>query len=191
MKTLIQINFIIFSTFILLSCTPQAQSPQDVFFQNLTKFCGKSFAGKLVSTDEVDKDLQNRPMTMHVQFCEDGEIRIPFIIGDNRSRTWILTKTNAGLRLKHRHNHQDGHADTVTMYGGDTAGKGSEARQEFPVDQFSIDMFVENGLDVSVTNIWAIEITDTLYAYELRREGRHFRVEFDLNQTVTTPQDPW
>ena len=191
MKTFYHMGTALISTMLLLSCAPKTQSHQDMFFDSLSQLCGKSFAGKLVSADEADKDLQSSPMTMHVQTCTDDTLHIPFHIADNRSRTWIITKTESGLRLKHRHNHEDGHADTVTMYGGDTADMGSATRQEFPVDQYSKDMFVENGLNVSVTNIWAVEITDTMYAYELRRENRHFRVEFDLSTEVPTPEKPW
>lgn len=191
MKTLFHMSTALVLPMLLLSCAPKAQSPQDVFVENLSRLCGKSFAGKLVSTDEADKDLQSSPMTMHVQTCTDDTLHIPFHIADNRSRTWIITKTETGLRLKHRHNHEDGHADTVTMYGGDTANMGTPTRQEFPVDQYSKDMFMENGLTVSVTNIWVVEITDTIYAYELRRENRHFRVEFDLSIEIETPLAPW
>lgn len=191
MKTQLHMLAALMVSTLLLSCAPKAQSSQDVFFDSLSRLCGKSFAGKLVSTDETDKNLQSSPMTMHVQTCTDDTLHIPFHIADNRSRTWIITKTDTGLRLKHRHNHEDGHADTVTMYGGDTANMGTSTRQEFPVDQYSKDMFKENGLNVSVSNIWAVEITNTTYAYELRRENRHFRVEFDLNTEVPTPEKPW
>jgi hypothetical protein len=103
----------------------------------------------------------------------------------------VITRTETGLRLKHRHGHEDGKEDTVSQYGGDTASLGSATRQEFPVDQFSIDMFKEEGLTASVTNIWAVEITPEIYAYELRRENRHFRVEIDLKNPVADVPDPW
>lgn len=41
-------------------------------------------------------------------------------------------------------------------------------------------MFVREDRSVSLTNVWAIEIERQTFAYELRRPGRHFRVEFDL-----------
>jgi len=175
----------------LSNCAKETTDPQTAFMSNLNALCGKSFAGKLVSTDEVDKDFASKTMVMNVRDCSENEIRIPFHVDENRSRTWILSKTETGLRLKHRHNHEDGHADAVTMYGGDTANSGTVTRQTFPVDQYSKDMFVKNGLEVSVTNIWAVEITPTIYAYELRREGRHFRVEFDLSKEIETPPAPW
>lgn len=177
------------STILFTACS--STTPQDKFMSNLSALCGKSFAGKLVSTDAADKDLAAQEMVMHVASCESDEIRIPFNVGENRSRTWVVTKTENGLRLKHQHNHEDGHADKVTHYGGDTVDMGTATHQEFPVDQFSKDMFVREGLNVSVTNIWAIDITPTIFAYELRRENRHFRVEFDLAHEVDTPEKSW
>lgn len=179
------------ATLLLTSCSQNTISPQDHFMQSLNMICGKSFAGKLVSTDEVDAKIAKLPMVMEVRECSDTEVRIPFHIGDNHSRTWLISKTENGLRLKHQHNHEDGHADAVTMYGGDTNNVGTANRQDFPVDQFSKDMFVKEGLNVSVTNIWSIDITPTTYSYEMRREGRSFRAEFDLTKTVDTPPTPW
>ena len=191
MNTKIITSAIIGSMIFLSSCAKETVTPQSEFMSNLSALCGKSFAGKLVSTDETDKDFASKEMVMNVRECSDTEIRIPFHVDEDRSRTWILSKTETGLRLKHQHNHEDGHADDVTMYGGDTDAAGTATRQTFPVDQYSKDMFVQNGLDVSVTNIWAVEITPTIYAYELRRKGRHFRVEFDLTKEIKTPPAPW
>jgi hypothetical protein len=58
------------------------------------------------------------------------------------------------------------------MYGGDTATPGTEFRQEFPVDAFSIEMFEREGLNVSVTNTWAMEIEPgQRFLYELSRRA--------------------
>ncbi len=179
------------SLLIVVSCTAEPTNPQSQFMDSLSALCGQSFAGKLVSTDEADKDFAAQNMVMHVGPCTETEIHIPFYAGDDRSRTWMISKTKTGLRLKHRHNHEDGSADILTHYGGDTSSPGTANRQEFPVDQFSKDLFTREGLDVSTTNIWAIEITPKIYVYELRREGRHFRVEFDLNAPIPTPLPPW
>jgi len=175
----------------LVSCGPPNITAQNQFMDNLRAHCGQSYAGKLVSTNEADKDMAAQPMVMEVRSCTDSEIRIPFHVGDDHSRTWIITKTDTGLRLKHRHNHEDGSADAVTYYGGDTNDMGTENTQTFPVDEFSKIMFVANGLDVSVTNVWTVSITKDTYAYELRRKNRHFRVEFDLSQPVAAPPAPW
>lgn len=166
-------------------------APQPQFMDNLRAICGQSFSGRLVSNDPVDADMRLTPMTMEVVTCTPNEIRIPFHVGENRSRTWVITHNQTGLRLKHQHNHQDGSEDTLSQYGGDTANPGTATRQEFPVDEFSKQLFEREGLQVSMTNIWAVEITPKMYAYELRRQNRHFRVEFDLTQPVAAPPPAW
>ena len=164
---------------------------QDAFFRSLSELCGKAFNGKLVSTDEADADLAEQPMVMHVRMCTENEIHIPFHVGDDRSRTWVISKQATGLRLKHDHRHQDGSEDAVTQYGGDTDDAGRVTRQSFPVDAFSIELFEREGLTASVVNVWSVEVEDGLFAYELTRPGRLFRVEFDTLLPVTPPPAPW
>jgi len=180
-------------------------SPQNLFFERLSLLCGKAYAGTLKSNQKADADMVGKPMIMHAASCDLNEIQIPFHIAEDknrwdRSRTWIITRTDQGLRLKHRHRHEDGSLDGVTNYGGDTESEGTADRQEFPVDAESIASFKANGLDQSVTNIWAIEVSepgqgDAKFAYELRRpetaDRRHFRVEFDLSKPVAVPPPPW
>ena len=63
---------------------------------------------------------------------------------------------------------------------------GTAHRQVFPVDQESIDQFNAGDAAVSTTNVWAMEVQPgRMFAYELRRSNRHFRVEFDLSRPLT------
>ena len=167
-----------------------AQSAADVFMSNIAAHCGNAYAGQLVYSDEVDAEIAAQALVMHVRSCTSDVLRIPFYVGDDRSRTWVITRTDGGLRLKHDHRHEDGEEDIITQYGGDSASV-TPNRTEFPVDQFSIDLFTREGLDQSTTNVWAVEIDQTKFAYELSRENRFFRVEFDLSETVETPPAPW
>ena len=129
---------------------------------------------------------------MHVRDCGADEIRIPFHVGEDRSRAWVVTRTVTGLRLKHDHRHEDGSEDALTQYGGDTVSHGTAARQEFPADAFSKDLFVRENIPVSTANVWAMEVEPArLFAYELRRPDRFFRVEFDLARPVAAPPPPW
>ncbi len=178
--------------------TPQAadSDPQAGFMAALASHCGKAYAGRLVSSDAADADMVGADMVVHFRECSADRMAIPFHVRSadgswDRSRTWLITRTDAGLRLKHDHRHEDGTADAVTMYGGDTADAGSAGAQAFPVDAESIAMFRANGLTASVTNVWRVEVDAGTYAYELRREGRLFRVEFDLTAPVTPPPAPW
>ncbi len=169
----------------------RGSDPQDAFMRALAAHCGKAYSGRVVTTDPADADFAGKPLVMHVASCESDRVRIPFHVGDDRSRTWVLTRTATSVRLKHDHRHQDGTSDVLTMYGGDTATPGTSERQDFPVDAESIALFRANDRAVSVTNVWAMEVTPTRFAYELRRPGRHFRVEFDLAKPIAPPPMPW
>lgn len=159
-----------------------AGDPQAQFFARLHGLCGQNFAGRVVSTDAADADFRDKALIMRVRDCSADEIGIPFAVGEDRSRRWVITRTASGLRLKHDHRDPQGEIHGYHMYGGDTVGPGTTTRQEFPVDQESIAQFIAGGATVSTTNVWAMEVhPGQVFAYELRRpEGRFFRVEFDL-----------
>lgn len=169
---------------------------QDVFFERLTALCGQAFAGRVAVDTPAPTGADpfaGKPLVMHVRDCSEREIRIPFHVGDDRSRTWVVTRIDGGLRLKHDHRHADGSDDASTMYGGDTAAAGTATRQGFPVDQYSIDMFAKAGNTASATNTWAMEVEPgRQFVYELARPGgRLFRVVFDLTQPIAAPPAPW
>lgn len=163
--------------------------PQAAFWSALTDLCGQAFEGEVTESSPPDTLFADRTLVMHVRECSDDVIRIPFHVGDDRSRTWVLTRTDAGLRLKHDHRHEDGSEDALTQYGGDTAEQGSATQQEFPADAATAEM-----LPVAATNVWTVEVVPgSRFSYALRREGtdRRFRAEFDLTQPVTPPPAPW
>lgn len=173
-----------------------APQPADAFLDRIRTHCGQAFAGRIIADEPPptgDDPFTGKALVMQVRACAPDELRIPFHVGEDRSRTWILTRTEAGLRLKHDHRHEDGTPDATTMYGGDTASAGSERRQEFPVDAESIALFEAEGRTVSTTNTWAMEIEPgQRFLYELSRPGgRLFRVEFDLTRPVEPPPAPW
>ena len=169
-----------------------ADSEADRFFASLTALCGKAYEGRVVSDEAADEDMRSARLVMHVRECSDQVIRIPFHVGEDRSRTWVISRTDTGLRLKHDHRHEDGSEDVLTQYGGDTATPGTATRQEFPVDQFSKDLFNREDAAVSTTNVWAMEVEPgRIFAYELRRPNRYLRAEFDLTQPVEAPPPPW
>lgn len=166
----------------LCACaTMGPKAPADAFFAEVSALCGKTFEGRLVSTDAVDRDFAGKALRMSVQDCTATQVRIPFSVGEDRSRTWVVTRTAGGVRLKHEHRHPDGTEDPVSQYGGDTVAEGTAERQEFPVDAFTDELFIRQGRAVSNSNVWALEVhPGWMFAYELRRPGRYFRVEFDL-----------
>ncbi len=166
-----------------------AANPQLAFWMSLETLCGRAFEGRIVESVPPDESFAGQTLTMHVRECQPGEIRVPFYVGENRSRTWVITQTAAGLRLKHDHRHEDGTEDEITQYGGDTQGEGAATVQEFHADDFTGEL-----VPAAATNIWTIAIEpDSVFVYALRREGsdRRFRVEFDLTRPVETPPPPW
>ncbi|WP_296818839.1 hypothetical protein [Brevundimonas sp.] len=181
-------QLIALSALLLAACATTsagAPDPQDVFFENLSALCGQTFEGRVTTTDAADDDFRRQRLVMHVRDCSEDEIGIPFMVGEDRSRRWVVTRTTTGLRLKHDHRDPEGEIHGYHMYGGDTADAGTAERQEFPVDQFSIDQFRAGGAEVSTTNVWAMEIRPgEAFVYELSRPGRLLRVEFDLSRPV-------
>jgi hypothetical protein len=177
---------------------PGQPVPADAFMAAIAKHCGKAYAGRIVANaprQATPDPFEGKALVMHVRGCDapTRELRIPFHVGDDHSRTWVLTRTADGLRLKHDHRHADGSPDAVTLYGGDTQAPGSARRQTFPVDADSRAMFAREGMAASMRNVWAMEIVQgKRFVYALRRpDGRLFQVEFDLATPVATPPAPW
>lgn len=175
---------------------PGATTPlppaQERWWDRLQDLCGQAFAGRVVSADPADAEMAGEPLVMHVSRCTEDRVEIPFHVGDDRSRTWLLTRTGLGVQLQHDHRHEDGEPDAVTLYGGHTEDEGTRVSQSFPADDYSRDLFRREGLDASVANVWAMEIEPgERFAYQLDRPGRHFRAEFDLSRPVETPPPAW
>ena len=80
--------------------------PPDAFLSNLELLCGKAFEGRLVASP--DGDMEGERLLMHVRECSGERIRIPFVVGDNLSRTWVLTRVGERFELKHDHRDRDG-----------------------------------------------------------------------------------
>lgn len=160
-----------------------------MFWAALTGLCGKAFEGTLARAPEGDTTFADQRLVMHVRSCTADRIRIPFFVGDDRSRTWILTRRDGRIELRHDHRHDDGTEDAVTGYGGTTTNAGSAAAQFFPADEATRAMIPE-----AFSNVWMFRIVpgETL-SYGLWRLGtpRIFQVDFDVSREVTPPPAPW
>jgi hypothetical protein len=186
--------FLALTALLVSGCaTVPASSPEQLFFDQLSALCGKAYQGRIVSPPVAsDADFAGKPLVMHVRECSAKEVRIPFHVADDRSRTWVITRTATDLRLKHDHRHEDGSEDKVTQYGGDSIESGTDQRQSFPADAFTRELLVRENNPAGVNNVWALEVhPGRTFAYELRRPGRFFRVEFDLTRAVAAPPAPW
>lgn len=164
----------------------QAESPYAVFWKELEKLCGKAFGGTLAAAPADDTTFKDKTLVMHVRSCEKDRILIPFVVGDNRSRTWVLTRKDDRISLRHDHRHEDGKPDTITMYGGWTTSVGMPTRQMFPADQETV-----NTIPAAATNVWWIDLVPgEHFSYNLRRMGseRFFSIKFDLKTPVKAPE---
>ncbi len=151
---------------------------QEIFWKELQALCGKTFDGSVAAAPANDTLFRNKTLKMEVRSCEQGVIRIPFSVGEDHSRTWVISRETAGLRLKHDHRHGDGTPDSITMYGGNTSNGGMATMQFFPADQETVNL-----LPAAAGNVWWIELVPRKYfTYNLRRMGseRVFSVRFEL-----------
>ena len=163
--------------------------PSDVFWAELTKLCGKAYSGSVAAAPADDTTFKDKALVMHVRSCEKNRIRIPFNVGDNRSRTWVLTRKKGRIELRHDHRHEDGKPDAVTMYGGWTTSVGMPTRQMFPADGQTVKVIA-----AAATNVWWIDLTPgEHFGYNLRRMGseRYFSIKFDIKNPIATPKAPW
>ncbi len=160
----------------------------DSFLAKLRTHCGKAFEGTVTAGGREGDGFTGRRLLMQVRTCESGTIQVPFYVGDDRSRVWVLKVMEGRLQLKHDHTHQDGKPDAVTQYGGWATNTGNGSLQVFPADQATCDL-----LPAACGNVWWMTLTDTECTYNLRRIGtdRLFTVRFDLTRPVASEAKPW
>lgn len=183
-------RILLLAAVLLSGCRSAAPAASETDLWNaILPLCGKAFEGQLVEgTEPSDAAIGAERLVMHVRTCSETEIRIPFHAGENRSRTWVLTRTAGGFRLKHDHRHEDGTPDRITWYGGDTRGSGG-LTLDFFADEHTAQL-----LPAARTNIWTLAVDPgRTFTYALRREesGRRFRVDFDLSRAVAPPPPAW
>lgn len=181
-----KISLVISILFLTITCA-QEKSEAQLYWESLQAICGNAYEGQLV-LPENDEDFGGKELIMHVRSCSDNTIKIPFFVGDDKSRTWVLTLKDDRIRLKHDHRHEDGSEDEITQYGGQTTNAGQATLQIFPADEET-----KNLIPAASSNVWWITVDDSEFTYNLRRLGtdRVFRVVFDLTNKVDVPNAPW
>lgn len=165
------------------------ESNSHIFWKNLSAYCGQAFAGEVISAPPNDTTFAGKKLVMHIKSCEPNRIRIPFHVGENYSRTWVITMHDSLIQLKHDHRHEDGSEDRVTQYGGLATNTGSKTTQYFPADQFTVNLLPAAG-----SNVWWIDVVaGEHFTYNLRRIGsdRQYSIRFNLKQPIETPPAPW
>ena len=139
---------------------------------------GRPLRAPLSSPQDPEHPLVGKKLVITIESCSDTQIRIPFQVGEDKSRTWILKVDKTGLLFKHDHRHADGTPDAVNMYGGWAASDGTEHRQRFPADSETKKLIPE-----AATNVWMIEIDpdkDQLVYYLERHNQPRYKAVFKM-----------
>ena len=160
-----------------------------LFWAELKTLCGKAFAGTLENAPAGDTTFKDKSIVAHFRQCKTNEIKVPLVVGGDRSRTWVLTRIGDRIRLKHDHRHEDGKPDEVTNYGGIATNNGLSSVQIFPADEETAAI-----IPAAASNVWWIEmVAGKSFSYNLRRIGtdRFFKISFDLKTAVPAPEAPW
>lgn len=171
------------STAVQTSNTSEHTKIQNTFFSQLSSLCGKKFVGASVYPKDPNHDFAGKKLVATIASCSDKEIRIPFVVGNDHSRTWIISRVNNGLQLKHDHRHEDGTPDEVTMYGGmsdDYQGKKITKNRQF----FHADAHTANLIPAAKSNVWMLEYkpeTNELVYYLERHQEPRYKASLKLS----------
>jgi len=152
------------------------------FLDNLSALCGKSFRGKETYMAPGRESWAEKDFVMHVVLCEEDRVHIPFHLDDDTSRTWMFLVEEGRLRFRHDHRHPDGTPEESTLYGGYSDGAGSAFAQNFPADQYTIELLVD-----TLNRQWNVIIDEDLsnLSYQLLYHGEIvFRADFDLTKPL-------
>ncbi|MDO5610784.1 MAG: hypothetical protein Q4G62_08480 [Pseudomonadota bacterium] len=163
---------------------------QQQWWQHLQALCGQAYQGRLIRAPEGDDTFRDKRVVMHVRDCSETRIRIPLVIDDNFSRTWVFTREGERLLFRHDHRDQDGRPEAMTDYGGYTSNVGSADTQMFPADDITRAALPGSGQ----RSVWLVEIhPDQRFVYAANRVGteRGFELHFDLATPVAAPPAPW
>ena len=133
----------------------QAQELAHAYFERLTALCGSRYVGAMTFPVDGQDTFKGKTLVAEFKECSEQQVRIPFAVGDDTSRTWVFTKTEQGVILQHDHRHADGSADEVTNYGGESDGFGDALTQSFPADIYTREL-----IPVASTNIWSVTLSE-------------------------------
>lgn len=169
LNPLLMTLFVLYASIISPVTYAEQSEAQDAFFQKVAGFCGASFTGLSNFPEDPGDAWRGKQLVAHIKTCDSDEIRIPFIVGEDHSRTWILRRVEGGLQLQHDHRHEDGTPDEVTLYGGITLSAGSDLAQSFPADDYTADLIPD-----AATNEWTLSFSEdgTKLTYYLERHGK-------------------
>lgn len=167
------------AAFVLAGCATAPADPRDAFLATLQGICGQRFEGSLAYAIDPNSEFRGKKISTEV-ICTPVGVRMPVRVGEDRSRTWILTRPQAGLELRHDHRHPDGTPDAVTMYGGMAKQGGTARAQSFLADAATAKM-----VPGSETNVWTVSLSQDgkELRYRLERHAKP-RAEFVMTRVA-------
>jgi hypothetical protein len=171
----------------LIGGAPRPASAQDVatasraaqraFFENGRALCGQPFGGRTILAEAADTTFEPARLYFVMEQCGTDELRMPFIVGDDDSRTWILRLGDDGLTFTHQHLREDGSEYDNSGFGGHASNDGSASFQSFP------DFRATDATPAAERRVWRLRIDreHDLFVYYLDRGGRPaYRLVFHL-----------
>lgn len=158
---------------VICAVNANAADTRDQFMAALQNMCGQRFVGALTYAIDPKNVYVGKKMSTEI-ICTSTDVRMPVSVGEDRSRTWIFTRTPGGLDLRHDHRHPDGTPEEVTMYGGMANDAGSALSQSFLADAHTFKVFPG-----SETNVWTTSFSadGSVLTYHLDRHAKP-RIEF-------------
>ena len=147
----------------------QTPNPGAQYMATLKSLCGQRFEGAMTYAIDPKHAFANKVLVASFAKCSDTEVRIPLLVGEDASRTWVITRTAAALELRHDHRHTDGTPDAETMYGGMVSGPGTPLSQSFFADAYTAKL-----IKGALTNVWTIILSEdnNTLTYHLERHAK-------------------
>jgi hypothetical protein len=150
---------------------------QRAFFESMKAMCGETFGGRTVYAEAGDETFEPARLYFTVEECGENELRIPFVVAGDDSRTWILTLGDRGLTFSHEHLQADGAEYPTSGFGGHATDDGTATFQRFP------DFRATAATPAAERRVWKLRIDreHDLFVYDLDRGGRlAYRLVFHL-----------
>lgn len=160
---------------LIISCTGEEtditpeitpETTQEEFFANMFELCGETFSGEATFPEDESHELVGENLVATIQTCTEEEIQIALAADGDQSRTWVISRTDEGLRLRHDHIDSEGAPSDTTGYGGYATDEGTSTQQYFAADDSTAQMIPEAS-----TNVWMMELNDDRFVYALERNN--------------------
>jgi len=161
-------------------CQGTCDPASDAFFRRLLALNGRVLKGATVHPTDPQHEMVGKPLVLRVQVVSADEVRVPFAVGEDASRTWVLKRTPEDLLFKHDHRLPDGSPDPVTNYGGLAVPGLMSGVQLFPADGQTVQMLPEAS-----SNVWCLQLSPDgrtlVYSLERHQQPR-YEARFQLGE---------